>query len=45
HPEQERSGMGFAVMQTFMDELQVDSAPGKGTTVRMRKRIHAGGSL
>ncbi|MGN0777559.1 MAG: anti-sigma F factor [Aristaeellaceae bacterium] len=44
-PEQERSGMGFSVMQTFMDELQVDSAPGKGTTVRMRKRIHAGGSL
>ncbi|MGN0970427.1 MAG: anti-sigma F factor [Aristaeellaceae bacterium] len=45
HPEQERSGMGFAVMQTFMDELQVESAPGKGTTVRMRKRIRAGGSL
>lgn len=45
HPEQERSGMGFAVMQTFMDDLQVESTPGKGTTVRMRKRIHAGGSL
>ena len=45
HPDQERSGMGFAVMQTFMDDLQVESAPGKGTTVRMRKRIHAGGSL
>ena len=45
HPEQERSGMGFAVMQTFMDDLQVESAPGTGTTVRMRKRIHAGGSL
>ena len=45
HPEQERSGMGFAVMQTFMDDLQVESAPGKGTTVRMRNRIHAGGSL
>ena len=45
HPEQERSGMGFAVMQTFMDDLQVESFPGKGTTVRMRKRIHAGGSL
>lgn len=45
HPEQERSGMGFAVMQTFMDDLQVESSPGKGTTVRMRKRIHAGGSL
>lgn len=45
HPEQERSGMGFAVMQTFMDELHVDSAPGQGTTVRMRKRIRNGGTL
>lgn len=43
HPEQERSGMGFAVMQTFMDELNVESVPGKGTTVRMSKRIHSGG--
>ena len=45
HPEQERSGMGFAVMQTFMDDVEVTSAPGQGTCVRMRKRIHAGGSL
>lgn len=45
HPEQERSGMGFAVMQTFMDELEVESSPGKGTLVRMRKRIHAGGGV
>lgn len=43
HPEQERSGMGFAVMQTFMDELHVESSLGKGTTVRMSKRIHSGG--
>ena len=42
-PEQERSGMGFAVMQTFMDELHVDSEPGKGTCIRMRKRIRTGG--
>ena len=42
HPEQERSGMGFAVMQTFMDDVDVESAPGKGTIVRMSKRIHAG---
>ena len=40
HPEQERSGMGFAVMQTFMDEVDVQSIPGSGTSVRMRKRIH-----
>ena len=39
HPEQERSGMGFAVMQTFMDEVEVQSTPGSGTLVRMRKRI------
>ena len=42
HPEQERSGMGFAVMQTFMDRVEVESAPGSGTVVRMEKRIHAG---
>ena len=40
HPEQERSGMGFAVMQTFMDEVEVRSTPGSGTSVCMRKRIH-----
>ena len=42
HPEQERSGMGFAVMQTFMDDVSVVSTPGSGTTVRMRKRMQAG---
>lgn len=42
HPEQERSGMGFAVMQTFMDDLSVQSAPGEGTCVRMKKRIRSG---
>lgn len=39
HPEQERSGMGFAVMQTFMDDVEVRSTPGNGTSVRLRKRI------
>ncbi len=43
HPEQERSGMGFAVMQTFMDEVDVQSTPGSGTSVRLRKRIHKEG--
>ena len=38
-PEQERSGMGFAFMEAFMDDLRVASAPGKGTTVLMRKKI------
>lgn len=38
-PEWERSGMGFAFMEAFTDELRVDSAPGEGTRIRMRKRI------
>ena len=36
---EERSGMGFTIMESFMDGLTVRSAPGKGTTVTMRKRI------
>ena len=38
-PELERSGMGFAFMDAFMDELSVDSEPGKGTRVVMTKYI------
>lgn len=38
-PEMERSGMGFAFMEAFMDELFVESVPGEGTTVTMRKVI------
>lgn len=38
-PEMERSGMGFAFMEAFMDELHVDSAPNEGTTVYMSKQI------
>ncbi|MEW9080988.1 anti-sigma F factor [Caldanaerobacter subterraneus] len=37
--EEERAGMGFTVMQTFMDELEVESTPGRGTLVRMTKYI------
>ena len=40
-PEMERSGMGFTVMETFMDSLEAESAPGIGTTVRMQKTIGA----
>ena len=40
-PELERSGMGFTVMETFMDEVEVSSAPGQGTRVRMVKRIRS----
>ncbi len=35
----ERSGMGFTIMGSFMDGLRVRSAPGKGTTVTMSKKI------
>ena len=40
-PDGERSGMGFAVMRTFMDEVEVLSAVDQGTTVRMRKRVRS----
>ena len=36
---EERSGMGFTIMESFTDSLKVKSAVGKGTTVVMRKRI------
>ena len=36
---EERSGMGFSIMESFMDSLKVRSAVGRGTTVTMRKRI------
>lgn len=35
----ERSGMGFSFMETFMDSLQVESEPGCGTVITMKKRI------
>lgn len=38
-PELERSGMGFLFMEAFMDEVHVESEPGKGTTVFMKKQI------
>ena len=41
-PELERSGMGFAFMEAFMDELFVESEVGVGTTVKMRKVIRQG---
>ena len=38
-PEGERSGMGFSFMEAFMDQVEVVSAPGKGTSVTMKKKI------
>ena len=36
---EERSGMGFTIMESFMDKLTVRSVPGRGTTVMMRKKL------
>ena len=38
---EERSGMGFTIMESFMDGVTVRSAPGRGTTVVMKKRFSA----
>ena len=38
-PQLDRSGMGFSFMEAFMDELHVVSGQGRGTSVRMRKKI------
>ncbi len=38
-PELDRSGMGFVFMEAFMDQVQVESRPGEGTVVRMKKVI------
>ena len=38
-PELERSGLGFTVMESFMDRLDVESQPGKGTKIIMSKRL------
>lgn len=38
-PGDERAGLGFAVMQSFMDHVQVRSTPNKGTAVTMKKKL------
>lgn len=38
-PENERSGMGFTIIENFMDSLRVVSSPGKGTRVIMTKKL------
>lgn len=40
-PELDRSGMGFAFMEAFMDELDVQSELGKGTVIRMKKTLYS----
>lgn len=43
-PEEERAGLGFAVMESLMDKVKVTSHPGKGTTVVLEKRILSKGA-
>lgn len=38
-PELERSGMGFTIMENFMDEIEIQSQPGTGTEIRLRKHL------
>ena len=38
-PELERSGMGFTIMENFMDQIEVTSSLGKGTTITLRKML------
>ena len=38
-PEEERAGLGFAVMESFMDKIKVRSTEGKGTTLVMEKTL------
>lgn len=38
-PELERSGMGFTIMENFMDDIEVHSELGKGTEIRLRKHL------
>lgn len=38
---EERSGMGFTIMESFMDRVTVRSTPGRGVTVIMKKRLSA----
>lgn len=38
-PEEERSGMGFTIMESFMDEMKVTSRLGEGTIVYLKKKI------
>ncbi len=40
-PSDERSGMGFTIMQTFMDGFSVNSVSGEGTVVSMSKKFEA----
>ena len=37
--ESERSGMGFSIMESFMDDVEIESSPGVGTRIKMIKNL------
>jgi len=40
-PDLERSGMGFTIMENFMDEVEIRTQPGRGTEVKLRKHLNS----
>ena len=44
-PELERSGMGFTIMENFMDDISIISQPGEGTEIRLRKALQKSAML
>jgi stage II sporulation protein AB (anti-sigma F factor) len=40
-PELERSGMGFTIIENFMDQMEIESTVGQGTKIQMAKRIES----
>ena len=44
-PELEHAGMGFTIMETFMDEIEIDSSKETGTVITLTKRIKKKKSL
>ena len=38
-PEEDRAGLGFTIMETFMEKIKVKSKPGKGTTVILERTV------
>lgn len=44
-PEMERSGMGFTIMENFMDSVEILTAKGKGTTIKLTKKLTSNEAL
>ncbi len=44
-PDMERSGMGFTIMESFADKVEIDSTVGIGTTIRLKKNLQKSKTL